>query len=294
MGMMLAVLALLPLCCAEDTAPAPDAAAIMAKLAANFEAATDTRRSYVYQETVRSSLVRANGNMSRKEKREYAVTPSEKGTDKKLTAFEGQYRKGKQMLPYTEPGYKYKDLDIDAELLNELTDELVNEKGSRDGIPASLFPLRTKDLNRYRFTLLGETEVQGRRVYRIRFDPVKPSGNCIAIPEGSSDDCEAPDWRGEAWVDAAEFQPVRIFNDLAVKVPWGVRVFLGTNLHQTGFSITYRRVEQNVWFPSTYGAEFKIAVLWGYKRTITLSLESGGFQKTEATSTVRYETPPAQ
>ena len=47
------------------------------------------------------------------------------------------------MIPYSEPGYKYKDVDIDGELIDQLTlNDLVNEKGSRDGIPSSLFPLR--------------------------------------------------------------------------------------------------------------------------------------------------------
>ena len=33
---------------------------------------------------------------------------------------------------------------------------------------------------------------------------------------------------------------------------------------------------------------FRVAVLWGYKRTITLSLESSGFKKAGAESTIQY------
>jgi hypothetical protein len=39
----------------------------------------------------------------------------------------------------------------------------------------------------------------------------------------------------------------------------------------------------------TYGTEFQIDVLFFYKRTITMNLNSSGFQKTDATSTVEYD-----
>jgi hypothetical protein len=64
---------------------------------------------------------------------------------------------------------------------------------------------------------------------------------------------------------------------------------LGTHLKQIGFAITYKRVAENVWFPATYGTEFQINALFLYKRTITMNLESSGFQKTDATSTVEYD-----
>jgi len=96
---------------------------------------------------------------------------------------------------------------------------------------------------------------------------------------------------GEAWIDAAELQPVRIDTHLAFKIPWAVRTFLGTNLKQTGFAITYQRVAEGVWFPATYGTEFQIDVLFFYKRTITMNLESTGFQKTDATSKIEYDLP---
>jgi hypothetical protein len=56
-----------------------------------------------------------------------------------------------------------------------------------------------------------------------------------------------------------------------------------------GFSILYDRVAENVWFPVSYGTEFRFNFPWGYKRTVTLSLESNGFQKTDANSTIQYD-----
>jgi hypothetical protein len=284
------LLPVLAVSAAASSEPVPDPRLVMERVAANVEATTEARRQYVYHQTVRSSLVRTNGQVSRKEKREYTVLPSEKGTEKRLVVFAGEYRKGKDLLPYTKPDFQYKEMDIDGELIEELTDELVDDKESHDGIPHSLFPLRAKDLPAYRFTMKGEANVQGRRAYHIAFEPQK-RGNCIQVGGENESECSGQPWKGEAWIDAEEFQPVRIQTDLSYKVPWAVRVFLGTNLRQTGFSISYKRVAENVWFPSSYGTEFRLNALWFYKRTITLSLDSSQFQRTGAESTVAYELP---
>jgi hypothetical protein len=268
-------------------APLPDAGEVMARVAAGVEAATEARRQYVYRQKVRSSLIRSNGQLSRREHREYSVVPNEKATEKKLVSFTGEYRKGKEMLLYFQPGFEYKNVDIDGELIDELTDELVNDNESRDGIPHSLFPLRAKDLPAYRFTMKGAEEIQGRRAYRVAFEPTRRA-SCM---DADDDGCKGAAWKGEAWVDAAEFQPVRIQTDLAYKIPWAVRVFLGTDLRQTGFSISYKRVAENVWFPATYGTEFQVKALFFYKRTITLALESSEFQRAEAESHIVYELP---
>ncbi len=260
----------------------------MAKVAANVEKAAEERRHYVYHQKIRSSLIRGNGVLSRKENREYLVFPTESKTEKKLLSFSGEYRKGKKTLAYSEPGRHYKGLDLDADLVKELTDGLVNDEKARDGIPASLFPLARRHQQLYSFTLKGEGEFQGRRYYRISFEPLKRPGGCIDLDD--PDECEG-EWRGEAWIDAEEYQPMRIATDLAAPIPWGVRVFLGTNVRQTGFSVTYQRVAENVWFPVSYGTEFYMNVLWGYKRTITLSMENNDFKKAEASSTIQFEPP---
>ncbi len=279
------MLAFLPLL-ASVLASEPDAGAIMARVAENVEKATDARRQYVYRQLVRSSLVKSNGQATRKKKREYHVFPGEKNTEKKLVSFAGQYRKGKAMIDYSEPGFEYKGIDIDGDLIRDLTDDLVNDKESRDGIPHHLFPLNAKKVGAYSFAWKGETEYKGRKTYQIAFEP-RTKKTCVEIGSDSEGDCDEA-WKGEAWIDAEELQPVRITTDLAFKIPWGVRVFLGTNLRRTGFSITYVRVAGNVWFPATYGTEFRLDVLWGYKRTVTLSMESSEFQKTDANSKIEY------
>jgi hypothetical protein len=270
-----------------DTPP-PDANAIMRRMAAALESSLEARRQYVYRQRVRAKLVRANGQTARAERREYTVTPGPQRTEKTLLSLAGEYHKSrKEIIRYDNPGFEKGGMDIDGGVMEFLIDDLVVDKDSRDGIPDNLFPMRAKDLNAYRFTYLGSTEVKGRKAHRVAFEPVSKKTRCPG--SDSDDDCDSRPWKGEAVIDAEEHQPVRIFTDLAFKMPWGVKVFLGTNLRQTGFSISYARVAPNVWFPATYGSEFRLDVLFGYKRVITLALDSSEFQKTEAKSEIRFD-----
>jgi hypothetical protein len=269
-----------------------DALAIMQKVAANTSAATNARRQYVYRQKVRASLLRTDGKTARKETREYTVVPQQTTTDKTLVSFSGEYRDGGRMVSYSQTGLKDKGSAVDRELIQELTDELVNAKDTRDGIPHELFPLRGEELQYYKFALKGEADVRGRRTYDIAFEPADLKDLCIHV-EDSSGENPCHQWKGEAWIDSEDYQPARIDTKMAKAVPWGVRVFLGTNIRQLGFSIDYQRVAENVWFPATYGTEFSFNVLWGYKRTVTFSMESTDFRKTDADSTIQYD-PPQQ
>jgi hypothetical protein len=185
---------------AAPIAFAEDAAGIMARVAANVEQAVEARRQYVYQQTVRASLIKTNGQLSRRERRQYTVVPSPTGTEKKLVSLKGEYRKGKQSLTYTASGGDDRDDGIEAALLRELTDGLVDDKQSRDGIPPELFPLRSRDLAAYAFTGKGEFEFQGRRTYRIAFEPVHM--DCYSHTgtenEGEKEGCVDGPWVGEA------------------------------------------------------------------------------------------------
>jgi hypothetical protein len=263
-----------------------DAAAIMAKMAANMDGAAEARRQFVYTQAIKAAILHTDHQFSRRESREYAVTPQASGTDKKLLSLKGEYRKGKEVIPYTEAGpsikYQegpYKQDDIDREILEDLINDLTNDKESRDGISESLFPLRTKDLQFYRFSLTSRTEYKGRPAYKIAFEPLASKDVCIHVGDDGNV-CEDKPWKGDAWVDVEDLQPMRIDTQLGRKIPW---------LKQLGFSVSYDRVAPGVWFPSTYGTEFQVDVLFLYKRTITLSLANSGFQKTDAVSTISFD-----
>jgi hypothetical protein len=262
---------------------------IMKRMAANVAASLEARRQYVYKQKVNAKLVRTNGQTARAERREYTVTPKEKNTEKHLDLLAGEYHKSKkEIIHYSEKGFEAKSMDIDGGIMEDLIDDLIDDKKSRDGIPHNLFPLNAKDLAAYRYTYAGLTEVKGRKAHRIAYVPVPKKERC---PDTSDDDnCPWRPWKGEVVVDAEEFQPVRIFSDLTFKMPWAVKAFLGTNIQQTGFAVSFTRVAPNVWFPATYGTEFRVNLLFGYKRVITMALDSSEFRRTSATSEIQFST----
>ena len=253
-----------------------DAGEIMARVAANQDRAAAARSRYVYSQKVRARMIRTNGKLAREEFRTYTVTPAAAGkSEKKLAEFRGTYESKGKLHEYQEPGFEHKDIDLDADVIDTLTTDLVNDGKSRDGISANVFPLTSEEQRKYEFQYLGEVVQQSRKAHRIEFRPKKGQ--------------EAA-WKGEAVIDAEEYEPVTVFSKFAVKIPWGVKAFLGSDVKQLGFAVTYQRVAPGVWFPVGYGTEFRLDILWGYKRNITLNLTSGEFREGKAESEIRYET----
>jgi hypothetical protein len=156
-------------------------------------------------------------------------------------------------------------------------DDLSNDN-SKDGLGADLFPLTAKEQKEYRYELAGEDTVQGRAVYRIRFTPA--DRNDIS-------------WAGEALIDKDEFQPVTVFTRLSRRIPLWVRTMLGTNLPGIGFNVQYRRFNDGVWFPVSFGTEFRLHVLFFINREISVSLENSGFHRARSESKILgYEPAP--
>ncbi|MBM3759593.1 MAG: hypothetical protein FJW36_05035 [Acidobacteria bacterium] len=246
---------------------------IMSKVAANLEKGSELRKQYVYTQKIHTRLLRTNSKLAREERREYAMTPGHDRIEKKLVKFEGQYEKGKKLIPYDDPGFRHKDLDIDGDLIEDLAEDLIGEEKSKDGIDMNLFPFLPKDLPDYRFKLLKTEEYRGRKVHRVEF---------------AGKEKDKP-WVGEALIDAEDLHPVSIQTKLNFKMPFVVKAMLGTDLRQTGFSLTYVRVEPGVWFPATYGTEMRLDVLFGYKRVIAMSMEASEFKKVGAESTISFE-----
>jgi hypothetical protein len=257
---------------------APPLDEILQRLADNQERAVQARKTIVYRQDALARLVRTNGKLSREEKRRYLVTPTPEKTEKKLEHFEGRYERGGRFHSYEKPGFQYKDTDIDGDLINDLTDDLINDKQSRDGLARDMFPLTRAEQRHYRFTLVGLERLAGAEAYHLKFEPLKDQ----------HEDVERA-WAGDVWVDPAEFQPRVVQTQLALKIPMAVKIVFGIGLKQLGFNVSYKKVADGLWFPASYGTEFGIKVLFGYKRNITISVANTEFRQTSAESTITYE-----
>jgi hypothetical protein len=259
----------------------PSVESIMAAVARNQDQAQQLRQAYVYNQSLILRFRQSNGKVVREETREYAAMPTDTGTTKELTRFAGSYEKDGRMIAYSQPGFIYKDTDIDGELINGLADDLANDRNSRDGIAADLFPLTTEEQRKYRFKLEETEERRGQLVHRITFKPANKQW----------DEADGTPWAGEILVDAAECQPVLVTTRLAQGIPIPVRTLLGTNLKGLGFRLSYQKFEDGVWFPVDYGAEFEVKVLFVYKRKIAISLTNSAFRRALVAANVTFESP---
>jgi hypothetical protein len=260
---------------APETPDAPlTADAIMARVATNQDRSEELRKRYVYRQHTHILTHKPKGRLLREETADYDVVPTPDGTQKELKLLTGRYwNKGKYASFQGEPVPEADGLD--GSLIHDFREDLSNEK-TKDGLAKDLFPLTTESQKDYEFKLLGQERQEGHNVYHIGFKPK---------------DKNEITWAGEAYIDAAEFQPVRVFTKLSRRIPFGVRTFLGTDLPGIGFNVVYKRQEDGVWFPATFGTEFRIHVLFFINREVSVSLENSGFQHTHVESKIKVVGP---
>lgn len=270
--------------------PTPDAATIMARVAANQDRTVAERAHFVYLQHARVAS-RKGKTVRCEEITDARVTPSADGSHQELLKLDGRLLvKGKYIvythLPAEKPGAptvksNHDDLTInigddtdDRDLVENMRANLTDRK-SKDGFSEGLFPLTSKKQADYEFHLLGRESINGRPTFHIAFKPKDKSDY---------------DWKGDAYIDAEAFQPVLIRTALSRNVPFAVRTLLGTSLPGLGFTVVYAPQPNGrpdgVWFPTSFGTEFKLHVLFFFNREITISAENRDFEQTHVTSTI--------
>jgi hypothetical protein len=272
---------------AESTTPTADE--IMARVATNQDRTEAARMRYIYQQHIRMVSRKPGGKVMCEEVTDSRVSPKQKESQQQLLTLDGRYWQKGRYVHYTtlqehdaseardggskdEPKGKEvktekEDLDgLDIDLVENLRKNLADDK-SKDGLGKGLFPLTTEQQAQYLFKLEGRQTMNGREVYRLSFRPK---------------DKNDFDWKGEAFIDTQEFEPVVVYTEMSRKIPLAVRTLLGTNLPGLGFSVTYDRQPDGVWFPVSFGTEFRMRVLFFIARDISMALANTHFEKTHA------------
>ncbi|HEX6496591.1 MAG TPA: hypothetical protein VF018_13970 [Acidobacteriaceae bacterium] len=258
---------------------------IMTKVAANQDRTEAARSHYIYLQHVRMVSRKPGGKVMCEEITDSRVSPQQKESKQQLLKLDGRYWQKRQYFHYTtlqehedekpkagDPQHKEvkterEDLEgMDIDLIENLRKNLADDK-SKDGLGKGLFPLTTEQQKQYLFALKGRQTMNGRDVYHVSFRPK---------------DKNDFDWKGEAFIDAQEFEPVVVYTEMSRKIPLAVRTLLGTNVPGLGFSVTYDREPDGVWFPLSFGTEFRIRVLFFIARDISMSLANSHFEKTHS------------
>jgi hypothetical protein len=256
--------------------PPLTAEAIMARVAANQDRSETLRQQYVYRQHIHIVSRKPGAKLMREETTDYEVVPSPDGTKKVLQRLRGRYLHHRQYFDFTgDPAPDAESLD--AGLIRDLRDDLASAV-SKDGLGRDLFPLTSDQQEKYQFRLIGQQMQQGRSVYHLDFGPK---------------DAKDIDWAGEAFIDAADFQPVRVFTKLSRRIPFLVRTMLGTDLPGIGFDVHYLRQPDGAWFPISFGSEFRLHVLFFLHRDISIALENSSFEHTHVNSKIEVLGPEA-
>jgi hypothetical protein len=247
---------------------------IMARVAANQDRSEASRREFIYRQHIHILTHKPRGKLLREETTDYDVTPTAEGTEKKLKLVTGKYLlKGKYQAFEGEP-IPGED-SLDGGLIQGFRNDLSDDK-SKDGLAKDLFPLTSEEQKNYDFQWLGLEIQEGRKIYHVGFRPK---------------DKDEITWAGEAFIDAEEFEPVRVFTKLSRRIPFAVRTLLGTDLPGIGFNVVYKRQQDGVWFPSTFGTEFRIRAVFFINREVSISLANTDFEHTRVKSTMKVVGP---
>lgn len=266
--------------------PPPTAESIMARVAANQDTSQADRLHYVYLQHARIASHKGN-TLICEEITDTRVTPLEQGSQQTLLKLDGRLRRKGTYLIYNQlpPGASTdKDTvkvdnddlsisidsngDADRDMVEHMRSNFINNK-SKDGIASNLFPLTSARQAEYAFHLLGREHLNGRDVFHLTFSPK---------------DKNDYNWKGDAWIDTEAFQPVVVRTAMSRQIPFAVRTLLGTSLPGLGFNVVYAPQPDGVWFPVSFGTEFKIRILFLYHRNITLNADNRDFARTHVTS----------
>lgn len=248
------------------------AEAIMLKVAANQDRAEKLRNQYVYRQHIRVVTRRTNGKLAREETTDYLVAPTPDGVKKDLKHVDGRFWQKHQYVEFHGDSVPEAD-SLDGVIVESFRHDFVNSK-SKDGFESGLFPLTSQEQTKYDFELMGEQTVSGRRVYRIAFGPKNRKDIT---------------WAGEALIDTQDFEPIRVFTKLSRRIPFAVRTLLGTDVPGLGFNVEYRKFDDGVWFPVSFGTEFRLRAVFFINRNITVSLENSDFQRAHVESAIDYK-----
>lgn len=280
----------------------------MARVAANQDHTETERAHYVYVQHAHVQS-RKGSTVMCDEVTDTRITPSAIGQQQAMLALSGHVRAGKRVIHYTalpvqpkeekakgsqkdgdgdtdiEIGDKTIVLDADAnnapvgigdtdvDLVENMRHNFTSDKKAKDGVGAGLFPLTSDQQKDMLFELKGREPKNGHDTYHVVFRPK---------------DKDDFGWKGDAWIDAEAFQPVVVRTALSRSIPLGVRMLLGTNVPGLGFTVIYAPQGQ-VWFPASFGTEFKIRVLFAFHREIIVDVQNRSFERTHVTSTVHTE-----
>src|SRR5205823_371681 len=107
---------------------------------------------------------RANGKLAQEESRKYIVAPTEIGADRKLVKVDGKILDGKREIKYDEAGFRRKEMDIDAALVDTFARDIMWRRNAV-GPMVYWFPLQ--NLDKYSFKLEGEERYHDYDVYKI-------------------------------------------------------------------------------------------------------------------------------
>lgn len=248
---------------------------IMRRVAENQDRLQAERTSFVYDQKIRVVSRKKDAKIQCEQETDYVISPEANRSERKWIATRGRYRVKNELVSFHQDPENDK-ATLDSGIVESFRDDLTKDN-TRDGLAKDLFPLTTEGQSSLDFELTGTRTIQGRPAFLVTFRPK---------------DRKDIGWAGEAAIDQAEFQPITVYTKLSRRLPFDVRTLLGTDVPGLGFSTRYTRVGEGVWFPATFGTEFRVNAVYLFHRTISVDLQNTNLRRTAVDSNVVFDHVP--
>ena len=158
---------------------------------------------------------------------------------------------------------------------------MMHDKNGKDGIANDLFPLTYHRQLKYDFKLVKEETYQGSKVYRVRFEPKqKPK-------LGDLDDGGAI-WKGEALIDAEEYQPIRVSTEMAWKMPLRRQDAAGHQPPRGGVHGDVSEIRGRPLVPGELRRRVRVARRVLLSSDDDVNMTNSDFRRTDVTSNIAY------
>ena len=237
----------------------------MAKVAANQDRSEQARKQYVYRQHIHVVTRKTNGKLMREETTDYQMVPQADKTHRQLEKLTGKYWDKHKYIEFSgEPCPRH------------------GQPRCRPGQGHARRPDRTEVERRIRAEPVSVFDEEAARLHASSWLVVRRSKDTMPTASALRRPTRAEyDWAGEAYIDAADFEPIYVYTKLSRKLPFAVQnACWAPTFRASDTACVTKSSRAECGFRRLTAPSLRLHVLFFLNREMMVSLDNKDFQQT--------------